>query len=440
MVIFYYVQLIAVAFITVLGAFGYAGRMLLFLDTPSHQAAAVENLLWQTLRGVIAFGTTLGVMIWCKGSCKRRLCVVQNRRVSRKCKRKTKNNVAMPILFIALLLDGNIVNAVSNFDGENVETVWHTTSGVQDEMSGMGHYWHRQGQQLRLHEQGPHHNHRNHSIGDGIGPLQEAGREWLYGNPAWLSLLDETLRLEGITECQEEGQVTYIKTWYTDHSNRQRFEPRIVRLTEQDRQWELRMNIVEAWRDVIPWFVHVEFAVVYPRPPRRSTDTVTTEHVILSTNWAGSQYNVAGIVSLAQNGDLLGQCVTTVPEESSLQDVIETSCVRTDDAMLLRSIEGRVVTDELQRHRHGTSWTFIVEQPDGWTDVASFGQVTLTTHYIRSCKQNADIILDFDDDIPHDLYYRRDGARVAGRVIPPPGWENHYTLTSASYNHDAKRT
>lgn len=110
-----------------------------------------------------------------------------------------------------------------------------------------------------------------------------------------------------------------------------------------------------------------------------------------------------------------------------------------DETTLHFSIEGNIVNDHPRHLCHGTSWIFVAEAIEVQFDVLTLGQPTTTRHSMKQCKPNNDIVLGHDDDIPHDLYYR-DETRVAGRAIPPPNWNEDYTLLrSAAYNDAVRR-
>ncbi len=108
--IFYYLQFVAT--MVVCGAQGirYAIRMLLWFDSPRHDAAAIESFGWQILRIVLAFGTTLLTLICLQRGCRRRICRVQGRRISRKVKHRIQPKRTV-WFFLILVLDGNLVQA-----------------------------------------------------------------------------------------------------------------------------------------------------------------------------------------------------------------------------------------------------------------------------------------------------------------------------------------
>ena len=84
--------------------------MLLWFDSPQYEAAAIESFGWQMVRIVMAFGTTLSVLICMQCGCQRRLCKVKGRRVSRKVKPRAQPSKTV-WFFIVLILDGNMVQA-----------------------------------------------------------------------------------------------------------------------------------------------------------------------------------------------------------------------------------------------------------------------------------------------------------------------------------------
>ena len=91
--------------------------------------------------------------------------------------------------------------------------------------------------------------------------------------------LETALRMADLIECEEEGRVMYITTWYL-HPERQSccFEGRSVRLTEDDSFW--LDDLIAPWSDVLDPHEQFMLRVVQPTPPCSVFECVQA-HVII---------------------------------------------------------------------------------------------------------------------------------------------------------------
>ena len=210
LMIFYHLQFVATAFLLFMNAIYYAIRMISFLDSPTHQAFAIENLLWQTVRGFVAFVATFGLLCLFRNKCKRRLCVVQGRRISRKSRGSQTPSRFKLILFITLLLDSNVVNAFATCDGPET-----STDGIDDERNNVSLalqnlrpsetdlWW-----KTRITDQLVNYAHQTSWDSRTLDEVYEAA-QWPWGDFIWLFRVEERLHVEGEVECIDEGRVIY---------------------------------------------------------------------------------------------------------------------------------------------------------------------------------------------------------------------------------------
>lgn len=133
------------------------------------------------------------------------------------------------------------------------------------------------------------------------------------------------------------------------------------------------------------------------------------------------------------------QSTAVHPDAASTREIFFASGPNEHEDGLNYRCEVGIIDDNPRGHRYGTSWTFVGFQVDELSDVASFGQLFVAAKAVKECRPNPNLTLRHEDNVPHDLYYRRDNVRVAGRVIPPPNWRDHVTLASASYNGAVRR-
>ena len=433
LVVFYHLQFIAVIFIQGCYIVNYALRMLLLCDHPAHQPASAESFLWQCLRGIIAFATTFGALCCCSGGCRRRLYHVGKRRVSRKVKVRRERNRFSTVFFIALILDGNIVNAAMT---NGVVGVMHdnlTQHDSRGRQEGIRELRLRENRECDLH-------HRAYGDQWEDATTQEMTL-WPNEDWSWAWHIAETLHNETVIECLEEGRVVYLKTWLMDHQVGVQHRARTVRLREQDGMQEWRLLCLEAWADLIPRRNRVDISVVQPRPPRTRFDEATTDHLVLSLHLQNPDWRfwMAGIVSLLSIEEVQRQCIVAIQEEASTYDVLVQSglCGEEFRDTSRFSIEGMPTSHEPRGYQHATSWSFVDTLVDAQDDLVSLGQIFGQAFPFKSCKPNAEITLDHDDNVPLDLVYQN-GTPVQGRTIPPPYWHRDQTLLAAA-NSDAVR-
>ena len=441
-VIFYHLQFVATLLLMIVNAMYYAIKMISLLDSPTHQAFAVENLFWQMIRGVVAFITTFGILCLCRCKCKRRLCVIQRRRISRKHREHLITKRWKTGLFITLLLDCNLVNALSaHQEVERLQYGGGTKVEMDvNELAKDARYNQDDYCEVRLSDHGVHHNSYLHGSHE---PQEEVrlDHERLPGDAIWLFRLGDALQIGGDIECIDEGRVLYVRTWYVDHRDDQHYESGVVRLTEQDSYRDWYANIMETWSDTIPRWVRIDVTLVEPKPPRIRFDEATTEHILLTTFREEAQpaRRIAGIVSVVIGGEVRRQCTVLHHEGASTREILDVSGATWLNAGITYRVDGVPINDDPNVPWYGRSWTYFATLPEEQSDFVALGQVSIRTQPGKQCRPNPELTILPDDDIPHDLYYRSDNMRVQGRVIPPPNWRDHVTLASASYNGAVRR-
>ena len=92
-------------------------------------------------------------------------------------------------------------------------------------------------------------------------------------------------------ECEEEGRIAYITTWYLHHLEQKTCrESRSVRLSDHPDEWST--HIIEVWQDVIRPDQSLSLSVVTPHPPCSEFEC-TQAHVIIEQ---GQQPDHVGFV------------------------------------------------------------------------------------------------------------------------------------------------
>ena len=433
LVAFYHIQFMAVIFVNGCFIVNYGLKLLLFCDHPVHQAAPVECFLWQCLRCLAAFATTFGALWCCSSGCKRRLYLVGKRRLSRKIKARHKSRNLSTLFFIALILDGNIVNAAMHNGIAEGSLESSPYQDSQEEQGGI--------QRLRLSDNRTCNWHEAALGQYRTMDIQQERMFWPTEDWSWAWYVTETLYEDNVIECLEEGRVVYLKTWLMDHQVGRQHGPRTIRLREQDEMQEWRTLCYETWSDLIPWRNRFDIYVVQSRPPRIRFDEATTDHLILSLHLQdpNRRFRTAGIVSFISNGEVQRQCIVATQEETSTHDILIQSGLCGDERSTggEYNIDGTPTSYERRGYRHATSWNFVDTIEVEQDDQVSLGQIYGQTIFVKSCKPNPGIILDHDDNVPLDLVYQN-GTPVQGRTIPPPYWHRDQTLLAAA-NSDAVR-
>ena len=345
-------------------------------------------------------------------------------------------------LFITLLLDCNVVNALSAHQevgrlqyggGTNADT--NDSELAKDVRYNKGDCC-----GVRLTEHGLHHN--SYFQGSQVHHEEaRLGHERLPGDALWLFRLGEALQVDGDIECIDEGRVLYVRTWYVDHRDGQHYESRVVRITEQDSFRDWYANIIETWSDTIPRLVRIDVTLVEPKPPRIRFDEATTEHILLTTFREEAQpaRRIAGVVSVVIGGEVRRQCTVLYHEGASTSEILDASGAAWSNAGIIYRVDGVPINNDPNVPWYGRSWTYFATLSEEQSDFVAFGQVSIRAHPGKQCRPNPELTMLPDDNIPHDLYYRSDNVRVQGRVIPPPNWRDHVTLASASYNGAVRR-
>ena len=109
---------------------------------------------------------------------------------------------------------------------------------------------------------------------------------------------------EAFTECEEEGRVAYVDTWYIHHQWRPLCrEARALKLFSDTGDW--LQDILALWEDVLDPKIPVEIRLVRPSPPCARTECVLA-HLILEQ--APSPRRVVGLITLAPRFSWVRRC------------------------------------------------------------------------------------------------------------------------------------
>ncbi|CAL1154087.1 unnamed protein product, partial [Cladocopium goreaui] len=93
-----------------------------------------------------------------------------------------------------------------------------------------------------------------------------------------------------LVECEEEGRIAYITTWYLHHSEHKTCrDSRPVRLSDHQ---EWKAQIIEAWQDVVRLDQSLSLSLVSPQPPCSDLEC-TQAHVLIEQ---GQQPDHVGFV------------------------------------------------------------------------------------------------------------------------------------------------
>ena len=118
--------------------------------------------------------------------------------------------------------------------------------------------------------------------------------------PNWKRHLASAFNEHSFVECDEEGFVAYITTWFVDHLRSPRCEnSRPVRLIGAELDAWLE-QILEVWQDVVDQSSSVDVKFVTPTPPHIATET-TLAHLLLEQNRPTATHS-AGIISVVRQG------------------------------------------------------------------------------------------------------------------------------------------
>lgn len=118
--------------------------------------------------------------------------------------------------------------------------------------------------------------------------------------PNWKRHLASAFNEHSFVECDEEGFVAYITTWFVDHLRSPRCEnSRPVRLIGAELDAWLE-QILEVWQDVVDQSSSVDIKFVTPTPPHIATET-TLAHLLLEQNRPTATHS-AGIISVVRQG------------------------------------------------------------------------------------------------------------------------------------------
>ena len=98
----------------------------------------------------------------------------------------------------------------------------------------------------------------------------------------WQDAVADYFHDEAVIECEEEGSVLYIWTWYIDHQAfRHCPEPKIVRIGSARHEW--LEKIYEPWLSLLNPRAVTNVAVVHPIPPHDAL-RIETLHIMIEQN------------------------------------------------------------------------------------------------------------------------------------------------------------
>ena len=101
---------------------------------------------------------------------------------------------------------------------------------------------------------------------------------------------------QALIECEEEGPIAYIETWYIHHQRwRACRVPRAVRIHHDSPNWI--DDIIEPWRDIIEENAGVTIHLVRPKPPSKLTECILA-HLIIEQSSAPE--HTIGLLSFSQ--------------------------------------------------------------------------------------------------------------------------------------------
>ena len=125
-------------------------------------------------------------------------------------------------------------------------------------------------------------------------------------------------------ECEEEGPIAYVETWYIHHLQwPQCREPRAVKLFQDPATW--LEDLLEPWRDLIDPSIDITIFLVRPSPPCPWTQCILA-HLIIEQ--APRPDQVVGLISVYDanfRGATIDHSAFSLPSLMSAQAVIRTA-------------------------------------------------------------------------------------------------------------------
>ena len=113
--------------------------------------------------------------------------------------------------------------------------------------------------------------------------------------PEDLNSLGSLFESQSFIECEEEGPVGYVETWYVHHlTHRVCREPRTVRLQGDAAQWT--QDLIDPWQDLIDPHLPVRISLVAPKPPSTIFESILA-HVLIEQS--SRRDHVVGMISIS---------------------------------------------------------------------------------------------------------------------------------------------
>ena len=138
----------------------------------------------------------------------------------------------------------------------------------------------------------------------------------------WKHDLLDAFHHDAVVECEEEGQVLYVWTWFINH---ERFPicsaPRVVRLPSSPAQW--LQSLLAPWASVLENNVLTDVRVVHSRPPH---DMLRMETVHLMIEQRPREAVAAAVISVLYHegqGERLHQQARSLPRWICTNDLID---------------------------------------------------------------------------------------------------------------------
>jgi len=133
--------------------------------------------------------------------------------------------------------------------------------------------------------------------------------------------LSNLFESRSIIECEEEGPIAYVDTWYIHHSNSPQCRaPRAVRLFHDPASW--LEDLLEPWRDVIDPELDTTIYLVRPTPPCTLFECILA-HLIIEQ--APRQDYVVGLISIHEanfQGAIIDHRAFSLPSLMTARSVI----------------------------------------------------------------------------------------------------------------------
>ena len=149
-------------------------------------------------------------------------------------------------------------------------------------------------------------------------PLQQPRQAF---HPGDLRGLEQLFDQNSMIECEDEGRMAYIETWYVHHQHRAICrEPRALRLLEDSPSWT--DDILELWEDTIDGDLDVVLRLVRPSPPCTRTECVLAHIIVEQSERAHYVVGLITIFSSDRSGESTEHAAYSLPDLMNAQLVL----------------------------------------------------------------------------------------------------------------------